>query len=265
MGIKKFTALLEDLSIVAQEAGKAILSIYSRKDLGIEFKKDSSPLTLADQAAHNIISTHLSSLTPTIPLISEESAAVPYAIRSKYDYFWLIDPLDGTKEFIKRNGEFTVNIALIHRCRSILGLVYVPVTDILYYAAKREGAYRITKLAGKERIEAKSFHMQDKGIRVVASRSHLNEETKAIVDKLNKPQIVPKGSSLKFLSIAEGAADFYPRMAPTMEWDTAAAQIILEEAGGQVLQAKSGMPLSYNKPDMLNPFFKAYGQIQTVL
>ncbi len=238
-------------------AGKAILEIYQSDDHGISNKSDNSPLTLADQAAHRIILDALGRLTPDIPVISEESSIVPYSIRKAYSSYWLVDPLDGTKEFIKRNGEFTVNIAFVKERKSVMGLVYVPLSGILYKGILGQGAQKIDASGQTHELACTHFSFEDESIRVVTSRSHLNDATKAILRKLNKPQILAKGSSLKFLAIAEGQAEYYPRMGPTMEWDTAAAQIILEEAGGQVLCADTKAALRYNKKSLLNPNFEA--------
>lgn len=258
----------EDISIIiqsvcniAKKAGDAILDVYNSDDLGIASKSDDSPLTKADQAANDIIVAELQKLTPNIPIISEEMKNVDYTVRSLYEYFWMVDPLDGTKEFIKRNGEFTVNIALIHHQRSIAGVVYIPVSDICYSAVQGQGSFKnhdgITT-----KIESTLCSMDQSNIRVVCSRSHLNEATQEIIDALNEPLLVSIGSSLKFTIIAEGEAELYPRMAPTMEWDTAAAQIILEEAGGSVIDQSTMQPVRYNKENLLNPYFIAYANIK---
>lgn len=249
------TALLK----ICLDAGAAIMDIYGKADLGIEHKGDDSPLTLADKAANEVICAGLADLEQVYPIISEENKAIAYADRQHYDYVWMVDPLDGTKEFIKRNGEFTVNIALLHGGEPVAGFVYAPALDELYYAIRGEGSYQV--IDGTEvRLSASCYSRTEAGLRVVGSRSHLNAETQAFVDALNQAEIVAKGSSLKFLLIAKGDADLYPRLAPTMEWDTAAADIILREAGGQVVQADSGEPMVYNKEDLLNPFFIAKGR-----
>ncbi|MCL4169309.1 UNVERIFIED_CONTAM: hypothetical protein GTU68_003603, partial [Idotea baltica] len=172
-----------------------------------------------------------------------------------------VDPLDGTKEFIKRNGEFTVNIALIHNNKSVAGVVYVPVTDEMFWAIEGEGAWKEAS-GEKTKLQANNYSMEDEGLGVVCSRSHLNEETSTFLNNMNNPETVSKGSSLKFLIIAESNADVYPRLAPTMEWDTAAAHIILEEAGGQVVRADDHTPLRYNKEILTNPHFIAYGNVK---
>lgn len=237
----------------AINAGKEILKVYETGDFTVEAKADNSPLTLADKKSHQVI---CSVLEPAgLPILSEEGQQIPYETRKNWEYFWMIDPLDGTKEFIKRNGEFTVNIALIHGNQPILGVVLTPVTNELFHAVSGKGAFK-----DDSKIEVSKFRKIDTGLRVVASRSHLNEETKLFIDELQEPVLVSKGSSLKLLMVAEGQADLYPRYAPTMEWDTAAAQIIVEEAGGHVLIKDSKNPVSYNKQNLLNPYFFVQGK-----
>ena len=247
--------LLESAQTAATLAGKEILRIYESGDFSIEAKSDDSPLTKADKASHEAIVAELKATG--LPILSEEGEAVSYDERRGWEYFWMIDPLDGTKEFIKKNGEFTVNIALIHRSRPVLGVVTTPVLDELYHAIQGEGAYK----NGKQ-IRVNSFSIADTQLRVVASRSHLNEDTKAYVDSLDNPVMLSKGSSLKLLMVAEGEADLYPRYAPTMEWDTAAAQIVVEEAGGRVTIKDTNEPVIYNKENLLNPWFLVSGQVK---
>lgn len=254
--------LIEQVRDIAFAAGEEILEVYKDEaSFGVEAKADDSPLTLADQRANKVICDSLIALNPDIPIISEENKAIEYAERKDFEYFWMVDPLDGTKEFIKRNGEFTVNIALIYKDKSIGGVVYVPVTDEMYWAIEGHGAWKKSN-GNKERLAANKYSMEDEGLGVVCSRSHLNEETSAFLEKMNKPETVSKGSSLKFLIIAESNADVYPRLAPTMEWDTAAAQIVLEEAGGKVVRADDHTPLRYNKEILTNPHFIAYGDLK---
>ncbi len=229
-------------------ASEKILEIYNSDEFDIELKGDNSPLTKADKASHQIISEILSS--SDLPILSEEGRDIPFEERSQWEHFWMVDPIDGTKEFIKRNGEFTVNIALINGNQSILGVVLVPVTGDLYWAVKENGAFK-----NGHRINVNSCDIEDSGLRVVASRSHMNDDTRTFVEDLNDPVIVSKGSSLKLLMVAEGEADIYPRFAPTMEWDTAAAQIVVEEAGGTVSKREIHEPMTYNKSDLLNPHF----------
>ena len=253
------TELAREVAKIAKIAGEAILKIYNEADdIQIQQKDDNSPLTIADRTANAIICEHLEKLEVQFPIISEENKLVEKDVRQKYEYYWLVDPLDGTKEFIKRNGEFTVNIALIHQQRSILGVVYAPVMDEMYIAVKDEGAF-LEKNGEEIELSAKYFALTDAELGVVCSRSHLNEPTENFIKKLNKPNLVATGSSLKFLILAKGAAHIYPRLAPTMEWDTGAAQIILEEAGGKVINNETGKPLLYNKDNLPNPHFIAYG------
>jgi 3'(2'), 5'-bisphosphate nucleotidase len=253
------TELALEVVKIAQLAGAAIMHIYTKDDLGVELKEDESPLTLADKASNDIICAGLEKLAIQYPIVSEENKEVPYAERKGYEYHWLVDPLDGTKEFIKRNGEFTVNIALIHQGKPVMGIVDVPCLKETYWAVEGEGAYMETP-KGRHNLQAPPFTLSEAGLKVVCSRSHLNNDTQAFVDKLKDPELVPKGSSLKFLIIAKGEAHLYPRLGPTMEWDTAAAHAILAEAGGQVINTENMKPLLYNKENLRNPYFIAYGQ-----
>jgi 3'(2'), 5'-bisphosphate nucleotidase len=252
--------LVEKLKEIAVEAGNIILEIYEKIDPNdISYKSDNSPLTLADKRSNDFICKSLSELEPQYPIISEENIELPYNQRSDFEYFWLVDPLDGTKEFINRNGEFTVNIALIHKNSPILGIVYAPCLKELFWASRGNGSYRL-KDSEITLLKSNKFRMLDKNIRVVASRSHLDQQTMDLIDNLNEPILMSKGSSLKFLMLASGEADYYPRLAPTMEWDTAAAQIILEEAGGKLLDL-NGEKLQYNKENLRNPFFIASADV----
>ncbi len=255
-------ALLLEIIDIARRAGEAILHIYeSREDLGIEAKADDTPLTKADRAANTLIVEELKSLSFQAPIISEENELVDYSVRKQYTRFWLVDPLDGTKEFIKRNGEFTVNIALIEDDQPVLGVVYVPVRQEMYYSRKGAGAFK-SKAGYTEQLQAATFRLTDTGLKVVASRTHRSAATLAFIDSLAEPTVVSCGSSLKLLLLAAGEAHIYPRLGVTMEWDIAAAQIVLEEAGGKVVVEETGQPLAYNKADMHNPFFIAYGAVQ---
>ncbi|MEQ9285455.1 MAG: 3'(2'),5'-bisphosphate nucleotidase CysQ [Cyclobacteriaceae bacterium] len=252
LGAGNYQQLLKIAKTASIEAGKAILEVYNSDDFNVEKKGDDSPLTQADKNAHNVIVSFLEKTG--LPILSEEGKDIPYDERKNWELFWMVDPLDGTKEFIKRNGEFTVNIALIKDGRSIAGVVYVPVTQKLYWAVQNEGAYLQSE--GKtSRLQSNQIDLSQKGLKVVASRSHLNEDTQVFLDSLDQPETVSMGSSLKFTVIAEGNADVYPRFAPTMEWDTAAAQIITEESGAKVLKQGQDAPLEYNKKNLLNPHF----------
>lgn len=246
---------------IAQEAGEDILEIYNdESNFGVELKSDQSPLTKADKKANDTIVKRLKLLEKQFPIISEENKQLPFEERKHFKSFWLVDPLDGTKEFIKRNGEFTVNIALIEDGRPVLGVVYVPVTRETFWAVKGMGSFHI-KEEKESKLDAKKFSMNDQNLRIVCSRSHINEDTQNFINALNNPVPVSKGSSLKFLLIASGQAELYPRMGPTMEWDTGAAQIVLEEAGGEVLHHETMQPLTYNKSSLLNPYFIARAKL----
>lgn len=248
-----FNELLPIAKEAAVKAGEAIIKIYESGDFSIEAKSDDSPLTLADKASHLEIVDHLQKTG--LPILSEEGKAIDYEDRKNWEYFWMIDPLDGTKEFIKKNGEFTVNIALINNSGVVMGVVYTPVLKELFWASKGKGAYK-----DGVRLRVNDFKISGEGLKIVASRSHLNDDTQQFMDKLNQPEIVSKGSSLKLLMVAEGEADLYPRFAPTMEWDTAAAQIIVEEAGGTVTIKGSDEKVRYNKENLLNPSFLVSGK-----
>ncbi|MGE5241197.1 MAG: 3'(2'),5'-bisphosphate nucleotidase CysQ [Bacteroidota bacterium] len=246
---------VNDVCGIARAAGRRILEVYER-GFKVEHKEDRSPLTEADRAAHDVIVAGLEALTPDIPVLSEESAKAEYAARANWKRFWLVDPLDGTKEFINRNGEFTVNIALIEGGRALLGVVYVPVAQLIYHACAGHGAYKQQGEAEARAVRARRF---DGGKPVVvASRSHAGPETEAFLKSLGEHDVVSMGSSLKLCLVAEGAADVYPRLGPTMEWDTAAAQCVVEVAGGSVTDL-DGRPLVYNKADLHNPWFIVSG------
>lgn len=253
--------IVTQLIEIVKNAHRAILKVYEVENLDVNYKTDDSPLTAADRAANAVICEGLERLPQVYPIVSEENKEVAYEVRKNYAYYWLVDPLDGTKEFIRRNGEFTVNIALVKQGTPVFGIVGVPVSGEIFWAANGEGAWKMDASGKKTAIQAAAFQMEDAGLTVVASRSHLNEATAAWLDKLNEPLRLPRGSSLKLLALATGEAHLYPRLAPTMEWDIAAAQIILEEAGGKVCRADDGQALVYNKPDMTNPSFVAYGRL----
>ena len=256
--------LLNAVNEIAIAAGSEILDVYnSGQAIDVSKKQDDSPLTDADRRAHLLIVDRLSSLTPDIPLLSEESDAIDYELRKYWQRYWLVDPLDGTKEFINRNGEFTVNIALIENGQSVAGVVYVPVSGISYFGGIGIGAWK--QDANQQDSKAQSIvsrpMRESFGVRIVASRRHLGEQLNALVGKIEnhfgKATLLSMGSSLKMCLLAEGSADIYPRMAPTCEWDTAAAHGILSAAGGEIVDLQF-RPLRYNsKPELLNPFFIA--------
>ena len=247
------------------QAGHAILEVYNSDNFEVELKSDNSPLTLADRKAHRVIVEHLKETG--LPILSEEGRDIPFEERRNWKKFWLVDPLDGTKEFVKRNGEFTVNIALIENGIPVMGVVYVPVTDTLFFGMMEGGAFRLEN-AGKQELKNVANRVQlpdnsnDSIYRVVASRSHMSSETEAYVEKLGKThrdiEIVSKGSSLKLCLVAEGKADIYPRFGPTSEWDTAAGHALVLASGGRVVLAEDETKeLRYNKEDILNPYFVA--------
>ncbi|WP_034760022.1 3'(2'),5'-bisphosphate nucleotidase CysQ [Rossellomorea vietnamensis] len=251
--------MLKEVIEIAIGAGKKILEVYEDA-YTIHEKEDRSPLTIADQLSHSHIQTELSNLFPTIPILSEEGASIPFKERKNWSSFWLVDPLDGTKEFIKKNGEFTVNIALIQGNRPVLGIIYAPVTDTLYYAEKNKGAYKLMTASSLEKRKQVKINTASSGVKkIVISRSHLSDATQDYIEDLQrqvgKLDFTSIGSSLKFCLIADGSAHYYPRLAPTMEWDTAAGQIIVEEANGQVSEFETGAHLVYNKKVLTNPSF----------
>lgn len=249
-------ALLDAVLGIAHEAGRRILKIYET-EFAVEHKDDRTPLTEADLAAHNTITAGLAALTPGIPILSEESAQIPFEERAAWTQYWLIDPLDGTREFIKRNGEFTVNIALIQDHRPVLGVVHVPVSGVSYFACAGGGAYKQEPGQAPQRIQAR--RLPDGPVIVAGSRSHRGDSLAAFLDRLGAHELISMGSALKSCLVAEGRADIYPRLGPTSEWDTAAAQCVVEEAGGFVTDT-SMQPLRYNtKPSLLNPHFLVFG------
>lgn len=250
-------SLLDEVEVIAREAGAAIMGVYARKFSVIE-KQDHSPLTEADAAAQEIIASRLQQLQPTLPILSEEAVG-DFSGADNQGRYWLADPLDGTKEFIQRNGEFTVNIALIENGRSILGVVYAPALNIAWLAADGSGAFKI-EAEGKRISIRVAEHADGKIWRVVGSRSHAGNSLTKFLQQLGPHELLPMGSSLKFCLVAEGNADVYPRLGPTSLWDTAAAQCVVEQAGGGVIQL-TGKPLSYLNPSaVLNPFFVVHGK-----
>lgn len=241
---------IEDLKEISLKAGKAIMQIYN-KDFSIDYKDDKSPLTEADLKSNEIISTNLQKLYPTIPIMSEENKEVSYDIRKNWEYYFCVDPIDGTKEFIKKNDEFTINIALIYKNRPILGVVYAPALNELYWADGKN-AYKNGK-----KLPLKTNKNIKKNLIVVASKSHISRETQNFIDNIDSKEIeqLSKGSSLKLCMVAEGIADIYPRLAPTMEWDTAAADAIVRCSGKMTYQYENNKPVVYNKEILLNPWF----------
>ena len=248
------------------KAGQAILEVYAGDNFNIRLKEDKSPVTEADHLAHRIISEELESAG--IPILSEEGRDIPWSERSEWERFWLVDPLDGTKEFISRNGDFTVNIALVSKEKAIMGIIYTPNDDLMYAGADKLGAWRMASFSKRnimsyevffETAEKLPLSVPKEKYSVVASRSHLNEETQSYIRSLQevKPdlEIVSRGSALKFCLVAEGSADIYPRFGPTWEWDTGAGQAIAESSGCTVRIHPGNQVLRYNKEKLLNPWF----------
>ena len=249
--------LIEPVIALVREAGAAIMAVYAN-EFDVEHKDDKSPLTAADRAAHHILVDGLLALPGGYPVLSEESASIDWAERRTWTRYWLVDPLDGTREFVKRNGEFTVNVALIDGDRPILGVVFAPALDFLCYAADGFGAWH--RAANGQDIGL-ATRTPTAPLTVAASRSHLDARTQALLERLGEHERIGLGSSLKFCRIAAGQVDLYPRFGPTSEWDTAAAQCVLEQAGGAVIRT-DGQPLRYNTKDsLLNPDFLALGSI----
>lgn len=263
MSNAQYHQYIEEVIAIAKSAGRAIMEVYI-SDFSVENKDDNSPLTLADLSANQVIVSALSQLTPTIPVLSEESAKVDFEKRQRWQQYWLIDPLDGTREFVKRNGEFTVNIALIHHGSAVLGVVYAPVTGLLYFATHNNGAYKQRGTETALLIHTKALNQNQPVLAI--SRSHMDQQTQNFIKHLeatctNQAELIPMGSSLKICMVAEGLADVYPRLGLTSEWDTAAAHCILQEAGGDVVDTL-GKTLRYNtKSSLLNPFFFAQSEL----
>ena len=254
---RDLSSLLPEVLRIVEAAGTAILEVYASGH-DVEYKADDSPITRADRAAHDILSAGLRQLTPDIPVLSEESAAehAP-GVRHRWSDFWLIDPLDGTKEFINRNGEFTVNVALVRDHKPVLGVVAAPVLNLVYYGVAGAGAFVAHEGGAAQPIKVR--HPAADPLVIVGSRSHRGDSLDSVLERIGAHEMRPMGSSLKFCLVAEGTADFYPRLGPTCEWDTAAAQAVVEAAGGSVTTL-DGLPLRYNERDtLLNPHFLAFG------
>jgi 3'(2'), 5'-bisphosphate nucleotidase len=244
---------IQDIVTIAKEAGKAIMQVY-KQDFEVEYKQDNSPLTLADKKANGIIEDGLNQLLVDFPILSEEGKEIPYKDRRHWEYFWMLDPLDGTKEFVKKNGEFTVNIALIHKDTPVLGVVYAPALDICYWAKQDEGAFK-----DGQKLPLKTVD-QRKTYKIVASRSHMSDDTRAFINAIDiskEKEVVSIGSSLKICLVAEGRVDIYPRLGPTMEWDTAAAHVVASESGVKFRKYKNNkfLTFNYNKEELLNEWF----------
>ena len=259
MNISDLEAYLDTVIDIAHDAGELILEIY-QNPFDVEIKGDGTPLTIADQRSHNLICTRLLELTPNIPILSEESDHIPYADRKLWKTYWLVDPLDGTKEFVKKSGEFTVNIALIYENQPVLGVVHTPVKKWTHWGVHTRGAWKQVGNGQRQKIQAKTYiggHAT-----VVASKSHGQEKLEQFLTNLQHREdsydVTNMGSALKICLVAEGIGDIYPRLGLTSEWDTASADIIIREAGGKIIQP-SGKPVIYNKENILNPYFLAIG------
>ncbi len=251
--------LVNPVCEIAKQAGAEIMKIYA-DGFEVEEKQDNSPLTTADLASHTLIIEKLTALTPDIPILSEESVSISFAERSSWKNYWLIDPLDGTREFIKRNGEFTVNIALITEHSSSLGVVYIPVQDVCYFAARNQGAYKQEQNQTSKKIQIRTSSPANKPT-ICGSRSHAGKSLQALLDKIGGFDLISMGSSIKMCLVAEGVADIYPRFGPTSEWDTAAAHCVVNEAGGVIVNTELET-LPYNTKDsLLNPSFLAVGDL----
>ena len=249
----EYIKLTHDIIKIAKDAGFAILKVYKNPNIAVNVKDDDSPLTIADKTSNEIITNALKKLTPEIPILSEEGKKIDYSERKKWKLFWLIDPLDGTKEFINKNGEFTVNIALISNGEPILGIVYAPVLDILWHGNIKEGSFKTDSDNSSIKLNVKK---PDGTIKVVASRSHSNNpKLDNFLIKYPDYKLVKMGSSIKICLVADGSADIYPRLGPTMEWDTAAAHAVVKFAGGNIYDLDNMNELTYNKSNLLNPEF----------
>ena len=246
--------LINSVKSIAVEAGSAIMDVY-HTDYDIQIKTDNSPVTEADKKANTIIANKLNQLTPDIPILSEEGRNIPFSERSNWTSFWLIDPLDGTKEFIKKNDEFTVNIALIQNGKPTFGIVYAPALDILYWGEVGEGAYKKDKKSLEIKINV--LDALNNPVLVAGSRSHPSERMNAFMEQFKESEVRPMGSSLKVCLVADGSVHLYPRLGPTMEWDTGAAHAILKASGGEAIIHGTNEPLRYNKENLLNPEFIA--------
>lgn len=253
-------ALVEAVQSIAQRAGEAILEVYyAETPLQVIAKADDSPVTQADWQSNNLITEALQALTPGIPILSEETPHDDYSVRRQYEYWWLIDPLDGTKEFIRRNGEFCVCIALMYREFPVLGVIYVPVLEEMYWAVSGKGSYLSTG-GTIYPLHVFAFKPTDPALKVACSRSHLDPATQAFVANLNHAVLQPVGSARKMGLLARGDIHLYPRLATLHEWDLAAGQLIVEEAGGRIIDYKTGQRIAYNTPSLYCPPFIAMGQ-----
>lgn len=256
--LQEFTYKIID---IAREAAEVIMQVYmDPKGFAVERKEDHTPVTRADQLSSKIIERGLNQLFPEALVVSEEGTQWSYDERKRYDHIFLVDPLDGTKEFVKRNDEFCINIALIEKGKPVLGVILTPAKEQVFFAYENGGAWQLMPDGSTIRYASSPFSWKDAGLRFITSRSHMNTETTTFIRGFADPIILQRGSAIKFAWIARGDADIYPKIGRTMEWDSAAGHILLQESGGQVLEFNTRTPLQYNKKDLANPHFIAYGK-----
>ena len=252
--------LIQQVIKIARQAGSAIMKVY-KSEFDVYIKDDNSPVTEADTKANAVITEGLKEINPEIPILSEEGRDVPFEERSKWETFWLVDPLDGTKEFIKKNDEFTINIALLKKNQPVFGVVFAPALDILYWGRTGQGAFKT--ISGNSQTPVSVNSQLSDPVKIVGSRSHPSIKMNTFTSQFEKYEVKPMGSSLKICSVADGSVHFYPRLGPTMEWDTAAAHAILKSADGEIIKYGTNKPLEYNKRNLLNPEFIA-GNMQNI-
>ena len=246
--------LIQQVIKIARQAGSAIMEVY-KTDFDFQIKDDNSPVTAADKKANTIITEGLKEINPEIPILSEEGREIPFEERSRWESFWLVDPLDGTKEFIKKNNEFTVNIALLEKNQPVFGVVFAPALDILYWGCQDKGAFK-SNIGNSYYSVSVNSKLSDP-VQIAGSRSHPSNKMNVFTSQFEKYEVKPMGSSLKICSVADGSVHFYPRLGPTMEWDTGAAHAVLRAAGGEIIKYGTYEPLEYNKRNLLNPEFLA--------
>ena len=252
--------LIQQVIKIARQAGSAIMKVY-KSEFDIHIKDDNSPVTVADTKANAIITEGLKEINPEIPILSEEGRDVPFEERSKWETFWLVDPLDGTKEFIKKNNEFTVNIALLENNQPVFGVVFAPALDILYWGSTGQGAFKT--ISGNSQTPVSVNSQLSDPVKIAGSRSHPSIKMNTFTSQFEKYEVKPMGSSLKICLVADGSVHFYPRLGPTKEWDTAAAHAVLRAADGEIIKYGTYEPLKYNKRNLLNPEFIA-GNMQNI-
>lgn len=258
--VRHFAASIKDIYTLLAEAGNAIMDIYTAPERHIQIKSDDSPVTSADIVSNVIITKGIQNLFSGIPVLSEEDYIPPYEERKGWKYVWILDPLDGTKGFIHKSGEFTINLGLSLEGTVVAGCIYEPVTQQMYFASKGNGAFHYQDDGDHKRLIVNEINRNTKGLKILSSKFHKDVRTQTFIESFDEPVIIEKGAAMKFVSIARGEADYYPKMSSIMEWDTAPGQIIIEEAGGMLVDAVNSQPLKYNKPDLHNPHFIASGK-----